>query len=230
MRNPPLDAVLDMYRKFRGTRITTNTGNVQERFGRIYAEGIWKNGIDGLPSSGEGSSLESTEAIRSGLPDLLDKIGSKHLLDIGCGDFTWMQHVNISQRYTGIDIVDSVVKRNQANFGNKNRQFGTIDAISQTIPECDTVLCREILFHLSFNDGIGLIRNILSTNCNYLIATTDGITDFNSDIKTGDFRLLNLQRSPFSFPTPEAFLVDSAIVPGRLLAVWSIDQVRTSLS
>ena len=73
----------------------------------------------------------------------------------------------------------------------------------------NTALCREILFHLSFADGLYLLRNLARKERRYLIATTDRATFFNADIRSGDFRILNLTKKPFLFPQPD-FAIDDA--------------------
>ena len=86
----------------------------------------------------------------------------------------------------------------------------------------DTVLCREVLFHLSFNDIRLLIQNLRANGVSILIATNDVATGFNSDIVSGDFRLLNLTKPPFRFPSPELSIPDDGVSPGRVLGAWHI--------
>src|SRR5262249_14931550 len=150
---------------------------------------VWCHGNSDTPRSGWGSSLSATSSIREILPKLLDDLHAQTLLDVGCGDFFWMQHVNLSQYYIGIDIVDAVVEANRNNFDNPRRKFLSLDAIADELPDANVVLCREIFFHLSFSDIRKLLRNILSKDRSYLIGTSDRQTGFNSDIPTGDFRL-----------------------------------------
>ena len=53
-----------------------------------------------------GSTLTATTELRNALPALLNDLNGKTFIDIGCGDFTWMQHLAIDQDYIGIDVVD----------------------------------------------------------------------------------------------------------------------------
>src|SRR5471032_237308 len=96
--------------------------NRKNRFEAIYADGIWQNGRADVPGSGPGSSLNATTNLRARLPSLLDELGAETLLDIGCGDFTWMKEIGLNQRYIGIDIVSSVIEANQS-FAGANRSF-----------------------------------------------------------------------------------------------------------
>ena len=176
--------------------------------------------ISDTPLSGAGSSLEATAALRQALPSLLNELNAKTLLDVGCGDFFWMQHVAIEQNYVGIDVVDSVIAMNTKLSARPGREFLTRDATADELPDADVVLCREVLFHLSFNDIRKVLRNVLSKKRSYLLATTDRRTVFNSDIPTGDFRILNLEAWPLKFPPPDRMIDDCAVSSRRVIGVW----------
>jgi hypothetical protein len=201
---------------------------VEGRFNAIYDRGIWKGGREEIPGSGPGSDLAATETIRREIPPLLDKMGSEILLDVGCGDFTWMKEVAIRQSYIGTDIVRSVTDLNQQVFASDRRRFECRDAITDSLPAADTILCREMLFHLSLEDAGRALRNMLAVPRRWLIATTETQTQFNADIHTGDYRPLNLQRPPFRFPAPDYAIDDSAVAAGRLLAAWRVERLPRS--
>ena len=168
-------------------------------FEQIYARGVWLERSDQEARSGSGSELDATRQLRRQLPALLAELGARTLLDVGCGDFTWMQHVDLGADYIGIDIVQAVITANRDAFASPDRHFYCMDAVEEALPEADVVLCREILFHLSFADINRLLRNVKCSGARYLIATSDTCTDFNANIRTGDYRPLNLQRRPFRF-------------------------------
>ena len=56
--------------------------------------------------------------------------------------------------------------------------------------------------HLSFVDIIRALSNIKRSGITYLLTTTFPDCDRNEDTVTGDWRVLNLERPPFSFPAP----------------------------
>jgi hypothetical protein len=95
-----------------------------------------------------------------------------------------------------------------------------MDATQTAINPGDVAVCREVLFHLSFRDGLQLLRNIKATGFKYVLLTYDRSVWFNSDILSGDFRRINLSKSPFSFPAPQRELRDDKVSKGRVLAVW----------
>jgi SAM-dependent methyltransferase len=200
-----------------------------ERFGQIYATGVWAHGDASTPGSGAGSSLEATAKLREELPRLIERLGVRSLVDVGCGDFTWMQSIALPCRYVGVDIVPAVIEANTARFGSPKRRFMVCDAVKEPAPEGELALCREILFHLSFEDAEAALRNILAGERRYVAATTDRGTGFNANIASGDFRLLNLERPPFSFPRPIEEIDDSAVAKGRVLGVWDAASLRRAL-
>lgn len=203
------------------------TGHLQamdtkSRFQAIYDTGVWGKVTDGTPESGPGSALSATSTLRQTLPLLLNELGAKTLLDVGCGDFMWMQHVNLAQKYIGVDVVDRVISANKEQFEDSNRTFMSLDAIADELPSADVVMCREILFHLSFKDINRLLRNVFSKERSFIVVTSDRQTNFNSDIPTGDFRPLNLEVRPFGFPAPIRVIDDSAVRAGRIIGVWAV--------
>jgi hypothetical protein len=137
-----------------------------------------------------------------------------------------MQHLTVVKDYIGLDVVDTVIKRNITQFERPGRAFVLADATVDELPEADIVLCREILFHLSFDDMRKLLLNILSKDRRYFIATSDRQTLFNSDIPTGDYRLLNLEARPLRFPPPIRLIEDSAVSPRRIVGVWDMDHLK----
>lgn len=202
-------------------------GSLESRFAQIYEASVWQRGArDDVPKSGEGSSLAATAELRQALPDVLDQLGSRTLVDIGCGDFTWMQHVAVKQNYIGLDVVASVIAENRDNYLNEHREFLVVDATKEDIPDGDVILCREVLFHLSFADIRHLLKNVLSKPRSYLLLTTDREAMVNADIPTGDFRPLNLQAWPLRLPAPERVVADAGVSPYRVIGVWKAASLR----
>jgi hypothetical protein len=130
------------------------------------------------------------------------------------------------QQYIGIDVVKAIILRNNQAFSGTNRVFKVADATVDALPDADVVLCREVLFHLCFADIRKLIANILSKDRAYILLTTDRGTSFNSDIPTGDYRLLNLQASPFRLPSPLYTIDDPAGDAQRVIGVWESSRLE----
>ena len=171
--------------------------------------------------SGAGSTQIATAELVVRLSSFLGEVGCKKLVDIGCGDFNWMRNVEGDFDYLGIDVVPQVIDANNAKYADDRRRFVCLDATRSAINPGDVALCREVLFHLSFRDGLQLLHNIKATGFKYVLLTNDKSVWFNSDIRSGDFRRINLLKSPFSFPTPEREFADDRVSKGRVLSVWS---------
>jgi hypothetical protein len=220
-----LHGILDRMRKARGICVDhLYSQSVALRFTGIYDTKAWTHGDAGTPLSGTGSSLQATTVIRENLPRILQDINARCLIDIGCGDLVWMSTVHLSVDYVGVDVVPSVIRQNTEKYASDTRRFVCLDALVDDLPDGDTVLCREILFHLSFSDIGKLLGNLRRKPRRWLIATTDESTWFNADIRSGDYRVLNLRKRPIRFPKPAFVIEDSHLMEGRGLAVWEFDK------
>jgi hypothetical protein len=199
----------------------------KKRFERIYDAKIWMNQPNSRSLSGNGSELENTVNLRAELPKIVSKLKITNLLDVGCGDWNWMSKVMLPCNYIGIDIVDSVIEQNSKNYGASNRSFFVLDAVVDPLPECDAILLREVIFHLSFSDIDRIIKNIFKTNPSYVLITSDPEVEVNNDIVSGDFRMLNLEIKPFNFPKPLIFIDDNNIMnTTRYIGIWKTSDLR----
>jgi 2-polyprenyl-3-methyl-5-hydroxy-6-metoxy-1,4-benzoquinol methylase len=184
---------------------TANFGHISlknathEIFDDIYKTNYWR----GESRSGEGSDLLQTQHIREVFPDLLKSLEAKSMLDIPCGDYFWMQHVELSVNYTGADIVQEVIKINNEKYSDNHHKFMHLDVCTDKLPQVDIIFARDLLVHLCYNDIRRAVQNMKESGSTWLLTTTFTGRDTNIDIKTGDWRTLNLQLAPFNFPEPE---------------------------
>lgn len=223
-----MNSILLWLRRVRGVKSVdlSEPRTLQDSFRSIYDTGVWLG--EGRSSlSGAGSELAAVSTILLRLPDLLAQLDCRHLVDVGCGDLNWMHRIldGAPFEYTGCDIVPSVIERSIAKYATDRIRFRHLDATRDPLPQGDVVLCREVLFHLSFQDIFQLIRNVKTSGARYFITTTENSIWFNSDIVSGDFRSINLRRRPFRFPEPIAEISDDAVRAGRVLAVWPADRL-----
>jgi SAM-dependent methyltransferase len=178
--------------------------------------------------SGPGSDLAQTAAVRARLPALLREFDCSSLLDLPCGDFYWMNTLDLDIDYVGGDIVAELIERNQTQYQRARRRFLRLDLQRDDLPVCDLVLCRDCLVHFSNRDIVLALQNIKRSGCRYLLTTTFVGRDRNDDIVTGKWRPLNLQRAPFAFPAPIE-LIDEAHPERRYrdknLGLWRIDDI-----
>lgn len=220
-----LFSLLQRRRQGRGY-ITTHLESADraDRFGEIYAQGVWRHAESQASASGLGSELAATAGIRQQLPEILRELGIETLVDVGCGDWTWMSEIELPYSYLGLDIVGSVIERNIEAFSNEHVSFRRLDAVTEDLRNCDAILCREVIFHLSLDDAIKALEN-MHRHTRWIIITSDSDIWFNSDIPSGDFRMLNLRRAPFRLPPPDYCVPDAGLVPGRFLGIWNTNGI-----
>lgn len=200
---------------------------IGEVFRKIHDQRSW-NYLSDESVSGEGSTLGQTASLSAALPALLRELGIKKLLDLPCGDFNWMQHVDLEGiHYTGADIVAALVDQHQAVFGNENRRFLQLNLVSDPLPPCDLIFCRDCLVHLSFADISAALQNIRRSGAIYFATTHFYDEPENKDIQTGGWRPLNFFLAPFLFPEPVAQInencteMDGAFAD-KCMSVWKI--------
>ncbi len=181
--------------------------------------------------SGVGSTIAYTESLRHGLTSLFEDFEINSLLDAPCGDFNWMRFVvqDANLRYLGADIVDELVRMNTDRYGNERIHFERLDITTDPLPSADLMICRDCLFHLSYNDIHNFIANFLRSDIPLLLTTTHrNHSNFsNQDIVSGDFRLIDLFAPPFGFPrSPLASIEDwRSPEPERDMVLFSKEQI-----
>lgn len=186
--------------------------------------------------SGKGSNLESTETLRGLLPPLLRELGANSLLDVPCGDFYWMQHVDLNGiRYLGGDIVPDLILANRSRHSRENVSFQVIDLIKGPIPKADVVFVRDCLVHMSNSHVAAALRNICASGSTWLLTTTFPDSGLNTDISTGQWRALDLTKPPFVLPSPHQLIAEGQAhrkgqAPDKMLGLWRIDQLKVSLA
>lgn len=175
--------------------------SVRRKFSHIYQHNVF----GGTHSrSGEGSSLEQTETLRSELPRLMRELDVRSVVDAPCGDFFWMRHVELGvERYIGVDIVEELIARDREQFEGPGREFFCLDIIEDPLPRADLIFCRDCLVHLSFEQAKRALRNFKQSGAEYLLTTTFTGRDRNVDLVGRDlWRTLNLTLPPFNLPPP----------------------------
>ncbi|MGB3146459.1 MAG: class I SAM-dependent methyltransferase [Paracoccaceae bacterium] len=199
--------------------------SAQDIFTRYYRRNSWG---DPESVSGKGSNLAVTEALRAALPDLLRRHEVGSILDVPCGDFNWMQHVDLGGvDYLGGDIVADLIAENQRKHAGPGRRFAVVNLISDSLPKADLIFTRDCLVHLSFADGLAALANIKQSGARYLLATNFPATRENADILTGQWRAIDLCKAPYNFPPPrevidEKFRKADGSHSDKSMALWAI--------
>lgn len=206
--------------------------NLEDRFTQIYNINYWGNHES---VSGRGSTLALTHNLREHLPKLFAQFSIKSVFDGPCGDFNWMKLViektNID--YTGGDIVLPLIESNQSKYGQKNIRFKKVDLTKDALPTTDLMICRDCLFHLSYEDTKLVLHNFVQSNTPYLLTTTYVNEDAfkNTNITTGHFRMIDLFSAPYHFSKDVLFTIDDWMAPEkpRVMCLWSRNQVMEAL-
>ncbi|MBW2972237.1 class I SAM-dependent methyltransferase, partial [Candidatus Woesearchaeota archaeon] len=170
----------------------------------------------------------ATVKIRKAIPALVKRFGVKSFLDVPCGDFNWMKEVKLGAVYIGGDIVPDLIDANNKRYASEDRSFMKLDITRDRLPKADMVMCRDCLVHLSFKDILKAVKNMKRSGAKYLLTTTFPGVRFNQYIETGEWRVVNLEKPPFSFPKPivsihEAYHTDR--FGSKSLALWKIEEL-----
>jgi SAM-dependent methyltransferase len=202
--------------------------DLRARFERIYETNLWD---DPESRSGVGSALDSTKVIRAKLPKALRELKTRVLLDAPCGDFTWMGHVDLAGvEYIGGDIVPAIVEQNTKQHARQGRRFIELDLIRDPLPDADILLCRDCLVHLSYANIRQVLANIARSNIRYVLMTSFPGRRDNYDVVDGDWRALDFQAPPFSFPDPRLTIVEECeeeegTYADKSLVAWSVEDL-----
>jgi SAM-dependent methyltransferase len=218
--------LLYWYRRFRA-----GDGTSEALFSYIYRHNAWGGSES---ASGPGSSLSQTAELIKKLPELFQNLGVKSILDLPCGDFFWMNQVNIgSIEYIGGDIVSELIDANKRKYNKAGITFVVLDLLKSQLPRVDFVLCRDCFAHMSYVDIFRSIDNICRSGSAIFLTTTYTQHTDNRDIHTGSWRAINLRLSPFNFPVPRLLIeekcTESRFYSDKSLGLWTINDLKQCL-
>lgn len=95
--------------------------DLESGFSYIFENNLW--GSEESRSGIDSTALE-TEVLKEEIPVILRDIGASSMLDVPCGDFGWMRHVDLDGiRYVGADIVPGIVASTRKKFSSPRRHF-----------------------------------------------------------------------------------------------------------
>ena len=158
------------------------------------------------------------------------KLEVKTLLDLPCGDFHWMQHVDLSEiNYIGGDLVSELVERNLAKYAREGIEFKKINLVKDSLPAADVILCRDCLVHMSFADVQAAFININRSGIKWLLTTNFPDVKRNNDIVTGQWRPINLMLPPFNLPYPAEVINENCLeieFKDKNLSLWSTKELK----
>ncbi len=197
-------------------------------FKAIAKENTWD---ESESVSGPGSTVEQTSQLIQDLPRIFRKFNIHSILDLPCGDFNWMQRIDLSSiTYTGADIVPEIIERNNNIFGQDQLIFKVMNLIEDHLGKYDLLICRDCLVHFSIQDSILALDNIKESQIKFLLTTTFTEQESNTDIQTGGWRPMNLMVPPFDFPEPLILINEHCTEKGgqfhdKCLGLWKVEDL-----
>lgn len=168
------------------------------------------------------------------LPIFLHELGITSLLDCPCGAFQWMMKIDLTGiDYLGGDIVTELIEKNKV-YETKTIKFKRIDLLTDNLPKADLILCRDCLVHLTLDEAVAALKNIINSDIKYLLATTFTERSVNVDIPTGGWRPLNLEIHPFNLGKPDKVMCEEVIecdkeFKDKALGLWDITDLRNRM-
>ena len=157
--------------------------------------------------SGPGSDFKFTREITRHIERIINQYDIKNVFDASCGDWCWMQSVNLSGiEYTGNDISRIIVNANLEKFSRReNVKFTLGDCLDyfkkKENNSIDLCIIRHTLEHLSIDHSIEIVKEATRV-CKYAIIT-DTLSN-ETNVNTDDFvvdgytaRPISLSKSPF---------------------------------
>lgn len=172
----------------------------QEIFENIFKTNLWG---DAESVSGHGSRLENTKNLRITLAYLMQTLEIKSILDIPCGDWNWMNMVDLSKvSYEGWDIVNELILENQQKYEKANIRFLTCDALKTALPRTDLIIARDLIIHFPTKAIWSFLENVVRSCSRYILKGRYLSEYVNQEIEFGGFRPVNLEAAPFFLHSP----------------------------
>lgn len=150
--------------------------------------------------SGPGSSLENTKACSSILNKFIYDNNCISVLDLGCGDLTWISKTQFfndkSIKYTGVDVVENLISSHSIQY--PENIFLCKDLVNyNNIEFMSIIIIRDVIFHLKNEEILSIFENIRN-KFDFLL-----ITSCKNDINTDNFdrwhfSQKNIHKEPFN--------------------------------
>jgi hypothetical protein len=197
-------------------------------FSTIHKSNAWL-GTESI--SGLGSDSVNTRVLKLELPGLFRELGIRSMLDAPCGDLAWMREIHGGlERYVGADIVPEVIRRNKELYRRPNSEFRVLDITKSKLPRVDLILCRDCLVHFSREHIGAALQAFKDSGSTYLLTTTFTGPRPNRDIRTGEWRPLNLEAPPFSLTAPtriinEDYRGEDGQFSDKSLGLWELRSI-----
>ncbi|HLD90882.1 MAG TPA: class I SAM-dependent methyltransferase [Patescibacteria group bacterium] len=196
------------------------------------ATALWKDNCKINLPCGIGSAVSVTTKIREFIGDQLKNYNIRSISDAGCGDFAWMNLVDLgTATYVGYDINKEMLDVNKTKYPKVS--FIEFDLVNQPLPRTDLIICRDCLFHLPDASVIKALKLFKASGSPYLMTTSYRNVISNTPTSSEKFtskrslytseygfREINLEKDPFNLSAPLTFIEESGFK--RIFGLWRL--------
>ncbi|HEX4003382.1 MAG TPA: class I SAM-dependent methyltransferase [Candidatus Acidoferrales bacterium] len=215
----------------------------RRQFSNVYKWASWGHAPDSKYFSGMGSAGPAAHMYVEKMSQILASIVEKStypptIVDLGCGDFrVGSELVRRLQgaRYVGCDIVSEVIAENTRRFGSDHVRFQCLDLVSETLPEGDVYLVRQVFQHLP-NADIAIALAKLASRRHVFVTEGQPKTlvgpanpdkpiggDVRFDWERGRGRGVELDQPPFGLPIREILRAPAVQQnSGEVIVTWEL--------
>lgn len=174
----------------------------EQVFTDIYKINAWgsKESVSGPPSS-----LERTAELRVSLLSLFGDLEVQSVIDIGCGDWNWMQYVDLTDiSYLGVDIVQPLIENLQKKYTNPNINFQKMNVLVDPAETADLWLARDFCCFYTPKEIQQFFQKFLESQSKFLAVTSIETRTPYQETLLGSWKPLNLLAAPLELPEPMA--------------------------
>jgi len=207
-------------------RVNLSESEIRRKvFQDVYHRNLWGNDGGSKFFSGVGSRGDAVDVYVQQMTSIIQDHARQQdhpltIVDMGCGDFqvgrALLDRLPDGTSYVGCDIVPELVAHNNATFGSNNVRFCQLDLVTDTLPDGDICLVRQVLQHLSNADIQSFFRRAdypwIYLTEGHPAQRTGAVNpdkkaghEVRFDWRTGRGRGVEVDRPPFNLATQEMF-------------------------
>lgn len=193
--------------------------NHWNKYKEIETNNLIVSGPGSIPGSNQ------TNKIIKDLDAFIKNNKIKSVLDMPCGDFSWMSkliQMNSNVSYTGYDIVKEIIDLNNKKFSSDKIKFFVKDIVEEkSFDYFDFVFVRDFFIHIMNNDIIKILNVIKKSKIKFFACSSSAHINFNKDVIIGRYRQLNIEIEPFYLD--KVFLKISDGLDERYINIYKLD-------
>lgn len=176
------------------------------------------------------TSAHETSVLVQELTKLLEERKITSMADLSYGEYSWMKEVKRSDklRYVGLSSDQNIINKNLAQ--HPKLEFKLLNMTCQVPPNVDLIVCRDSFGFMNYEDCKKVINNFRNSGSKYLLITSFIGRRCNNDTVSGQWRTLNLQVAPFSFPMPLQVIAEQCTESDgkfldKTMCLWHLQQI-----